>query len=195
MPDVQMTPGNKDPNRYRGKTIVSAAIITLIAAGAPAIDIFQQFEYENEGSRLTSYKDGESIWTICGGLTRYQGKPVTANMTLTVDECRAADKAAFEFALAAARRIVGEEAWASLSEASKAGLADMVHNLGEGRFAASTAAREIRAGHINDGCAAITLYIRDRNRDCRKAGSNCQGQPIRRMKADFLCLVPKADPS
>lgn len=190
--DIQMTPGNRDPKRYAGKALLSTAIVALIAAGAPAIDIFQQFEYENEGSRLTAYLDGESVWTICAGLTRYQGKPVYRGMTLSVAECRAADKEAFAYALRRAEEILGPVAWASLSEPAKAGLADMVHNLGETQFRNSTAVRELKAGRRNEGCAAITLFIRDRGRDCRKAGSNCQGQPIRRMKADALCLMENA---
>jgi GH24 family phage-related lysozyme (muramidase) len=60
---------------------------------------------------------------------------------------------------------------------------------GAARFAQTSAVRELKAGHRNEGCAAITLWIRDRGRDCRKAGSNCQGQPIRRMQEDELCLV------
>lgn len=183
-----MTPGNKDPKRYR-KTTLSLALVALIAAGAPARDILEQFLYEKEGSRLVAYLDGEKIWTICGGLTRYQGNAVTKGMTLTVDECRAADREAFDLALAQARKVVGEAVWATLSEAAKAGLASMVHNLGAARFAQTSAVRELKAGHRNEGCAAITLWIRDRGRDCRKAGSNCQGQPIRRMQEDELCLV------
>ena len=182
-----MTPGDKNPRRYR-KTVLSAAVVALVAAGAPAIDILDTFLYEVEGSRTKAYPDGEGIWTICGGLTRYKGAPVYKGMTLTPDECRIADKAAFALALAQARRIVGEEVWRKLPEATKAALASMVHNLGESRFAASTAVREIKAGRINEGCAALTLWIRDRGRDCRKEGSNCQGQPIRRMKEDDLCL-------
>jgi lysozyme len=190
MPDIAMTPGNRDPNRYRGKAILSAGIVALVMSGAPALDIFRDFAYENEGSRLTSYPDGEGIWTICGGLTRYQGKPVTRNMKLTREQCQAADEEAFKQALAEAEAIIKPEVWAVLSEATKAAIADLVHNLGKARAAASTAVRELNAGRINEGCAAMTLWIFDRKRDCRKAGSGCQGQPIRRMKEDALCLMP-----
>jgi lysozyme len=42
---------------------------------------------------------------------------------------------------------------------------------------------------MNDVCAQITRWIFDSGRDCRKAGSNCQGQPVRRMQEDELCLT------
>lgn len=187
--DIRMTPGNRDPARYGKASVLSAGVLALVMAGAPAHDILTKFLYEKEGSRLTAYPDGEGVWTICGGLTRYQGEPVHRGMKLSVAECEAADREAFALALAQAERIIGPAMWATLSEGAKAALASMVHNLGPQRFAASTAVRELRAGHRNAGCAAITLWIFDRKRDCRKAGSNCQGQPIRRMQEDELCLT------
>lgn len=188
MPDIQMTPGGKNPARYR-KTILSVAVLALIAAGKPAIDILDQVSYEKEGSRLEAYQDGEHIWTICKGLTRYNGKPVTQGMKLTPNECRVADRAALQEDLDAVRRMIHPAVYATMSEASKAGLADMVHNLGEQRVRDSSAVRLLNEGKRNEGCAAITLWIKDHGRDCRKAGSNCQGQPIRRMQEDELCLV------
>ena len=188
MPDIQMTPGGKNPARYR-KTILSVAVLALIAAGKPAIDILDQVSYEKEGSRLEAYQDGEHIWTICKGLTRYNGKPVTQGMKLTPNECRVADRAALHEDLDAVRRMIHPAVYATMSEASKAGLADMVHNLGEQRVRDSSAVRLLNEGKRNEGCAAITLWIKDHGRDCRKAGSNCQGQPIRRMQEDELCLV------
>jgi len=186
--DIDMTPGDKRPGRYR-KTTLSVAVLALIAAGKPAIDILDQVSYEKEGSRLEAYQDGEHIWTICKGLTRYDGKPVTQGLKLTPNECRVADRAALEDDLAAVRRMIRPDVYATLSEAAKAGLGDMVHTLGEPRVRDSSAVRLLNEGKRNEGCAAITLWIKDRGRDCRKAGSNCQGQPIRRMQEDELCLV------
>lgn len=191
--DIQMTPGNRDPSRYR-KTTLSAAILALIAAGASAPQLLEQFAHEKEGERLVAYLDGAGIATICGGLTTYEGKPVKLGMRLTTEQCRAADQAFLARDLAEAREIIRPEVWARLSEPAKASLGDVVHNLGKGKAREMSAVRLLNEGRLNDGCAAITLWIKDRGHgDCRKAGSGCQGQPIRRMQEDELCLVPIAD--
>lgn len=44
---------------------LSAAVLALIAAGAPAPDILDQFLDEKEGNHTTAYRDGAGIWTIC----------------------------------------------------------------------------------------------------------------------------------
>ena len=35
-----------------------------------------QFLDKKEGNRLVAYPDRKNIWTICGGATRVDGKPV-----------------------------------------------------------------------------------------------------------------------
>jgi lysozyme len=74
MPDIIMTPGNRAPGRYR-KTTLSVALVTLIAAGASSTDILDQFLNEKEGTRLTAYKDGKGLWTVCRGLTHVGASP------------------------------------------------------------------------------------------------------------------------
>lgn len=187
--DIQMTPGNKAPGRYR-KTTLSVAVAGLIATGASAPLILQQFGGEKEATRLVAYQDGAHIWTICTGLTVYEGKPVVQGMRLTREQCAAADAAFFARDLAEAQSIIRPAIWATLSEPAKAALGDLVHNLGKEKARDSSAVRLLNEGKRNEGCAAITLWIKDAGRDCRKAGSNCQGQPIRRMQEDELCLTP-----
>ncbi|EHY3286735.1 lysozyme, partial [Escherichia coli] len=46
---------------------LSAAVLALIAAGASAPDILDQFLDEKEGNHTTAYRDGAGIWTICRG--------------------------------------------------------------------------------------------------------------------------------
>jgi lysozyme len=186
-----MIPGNTDPGRYRN-SVLSVAMLALIAAGASAPTLLGQFLTEKEGSRLVAYQDGAHIWTICRGLTVYQGKPVYRGMHLSQAECDAADAAFIARDLAEAESIVRPDVWARMSEPAKTALGDMVHNLGNAKARDSRAVRLLNAGNVNDGCAAITLWIRDAGRDCRKAGSNCQGQPIRRMQEDELCLIGNA---
>jgi lysozyme len=189
--DIQMTPGNREPFRYR-KHVISAALVTLIAGGASAPQILQQFAGEKEATRLTAYRDGANIATICTGLTTYKGQPVRMGMKLTAEECRIADAEFFARDLAEARSIIRPDVWAALSEPARAALGDLVHNLGKAKARESSAVRLLNAGKRNEGCAAITLWIRDNGKDCRKAGSNCQGQPIRRMQEDELCLMGDA---
>ncbi len=62
---------------------LSAAVLALIAAGAPAPDILDQFLDEKEGNHTTAYRDGAGIWTICRGATRVDGKPVVPGMKLS----------------------------------------------------------------------------------------------------------------
>lgn len=189
--DIQMTPGNRDPGRYR-KTTLSVVLVSLIAAGASAPQILQRFAGEKEATRLVAYQDGAHIWTICTGLTVYKGKPVVKNMHLTAEECAAADSEFFARDLAEAQSIIRPEIWARMSEPAKASLGDLVHNLGKAKARDSSAVRLLNEGKVNEGCAAMTLWIRDRGADCRRVGSNCQGQPIRRMQEDELCLMGSA---
>lgn len=194
MPDIQMTPGNRDPQRYR-KTTLSVALVALIAAGASSTDILDQLLTEKEAERLVAYQDGVGIWTICKGLTRIPpvgGAPVYRGMRLAKGQCLEYDRQMEEQDLRDAQRIVRPEVWAKLSQAARAGIADFVHNLGPAKAASSSFIGELNAGHRNEACAAITLWIRDQGKDCRKAGSNCQGQPIRRMQEDELCLTGDA---
>lgn len=69
------------------KTKLSAAMLALIAAGASAPVLMDQFLNEKEGNSLTAYRDGSGIWTICRGATRVDGKPVTQGMKLTQAKC------------------------------------------------------------------------------------------------------------
>lgn len=62
---------------------LSAAVLALIAVGAPAPDILDQFLDEKEGNHTTAYRDGSGIWTICRGATVVDGKPVVPGMKLS----------------------------------------------------------------------------------------------------------------
>ncbi|EMO8322693.1 lysozyme, partial [Escherichia coli] len=55
---------------------LSAAVLALISAGAPAPEILDQFLNEKEGNHTTAYLDGAGIWTICRGAILVDGKPV-----------------------------------------------------------------------------------------------------------------------
>ena len=69
------------------------ALLTAFAMGGTGTvvvtqtDILNQFLNEKEGNRTTAYQDGKGIWTICRGITRIDGKPVTKGMRLTEKQC------------------------------------------------------------------------------------------------------------
>lgn len=65
---------------------LSAAVLGLVLAGAPASVILDQFLNEKEGNSLTAYKDGSGIWTICRGATTVDGKPVVQGMKLSAEK-------------------------------------------------------------------------------------------------------------
>ncbi len=70
---------------------LSAAVLALIAAGAPAPDILDQFLDEKEGNHTTAYRDGAGIWTICRGAIMVDGKPVVPGMKLSKAKCVSAN--------------------------------------------------------------------------------------------------------
>lgn len=185
-----MTPGDKNPNRYRNRTLLSVALAGLIAAGASTTDIYKQVLDEKEGSRTTAYLDSAHIWTICRGLTKIYGRAVRSTDKLAQEECDRLDAAEQVKGLAEMESMVKPDVWRTLSPAARAGLASWcVHNLGASKCRTSTALRELNAGHRNEACAAITLWIKDGGKDCRDRANGCLGQVNRRQLEDELCLV------
>lgn len=69
------------------KTKISAAVLGLVLAGAPASVILDQFLDEKEGNSLMAYRDGGGLWTICRGATMVDGKPVVQGMKLSAEKC------------------------------------------------------------------------------------------------------------
>lgn len=65
------------------KTKLSATMLALIAAGSSAPVLMEQFQKEKEGTSLIAYQDQGGVWTICGGVTYVNGKPVFKDMKLT----------------------------------------------------------------------------------------------------------------
>jgi lysozyme len=69
------------------KTKLSAAMLGLIAAGASAPTLMDQFLDEKEGNSLTAYRDGSKVSGLFAEATRIDGKPVTQGMKLTQAKC------------------------------------------------------------------------------------------------------------
>lgn len=187
-----MTPGNADPQRYKGRSRISAAVAALILAGAGAGAIYKQVLDEKEGSRTKAYLDGAGIWTVCRGLTRIYDRPVVPADRLTVAECDRLDELEQAKGLEEMRLLVKPEVWETLSPAARAGLASWcVHNIGASKCSKSTALRRLNEGKRNEACAAITLWIKDGGKDCRDRANGCFGQVDRRQLEDELCLLQR----
>ena len=145
---------------------LSAAVLALIAAGAPAPDILDQFLDEKEGNHTTAYRDGAGIWTICRGAILVDGKPVVPGMALAWVE---------------------KNIKVPLTEPQKAGIASFCpYNIGPGKCFPSTFYRRINAGDRRGACEAIRWWIKDGGRDCRIRSNNCYGQVFRRDQESAL---------
>ncbi|MDR6298257.1 lysozyme [Pantoea dispersa] len=164
---------------------LSAVMLSLIAAGASAPVLMSQFQEEKEGSSLTAYPDAGGVWTICGGVTRVNGKPVVKGMKLTAEQCRAIDKAEQAKALTWVDRNVH----VPLTEPQKVGIASFCPwNIGPGKCLPSTFYRKLNAGDRKGACAEIKRWIFDGGRDCRIRSNGCYGQILRRdQESELTC--------
>ncbi len=114
---------------------LSAAVLALIAAGAPAPDILDQFLDEKEGNHTTAYRDGAGIWTICRGAILVDGKPVVPGMKLSKEKCDRVNAIERDKALAWVEKNIK----VPLSEPQKAGIASFCpYNIGPGKCFPST---------------------------------------------------------
>lgn len=122
---------------------LSAAVLALIAAGAPAPDILDQFLDEKEGNHTTAYRDGAGIWTICRGAILVDGKPVVPGMKLSKEKCDRVNAIERDKALAWVEKNIK----VPLTEPQKAGIASFCpYNIGPGKCFPSTFYRRINAG-------------------------------------------------
>jgi lysozyme len=168
------------------KTKLSAAVLALVLGGASADKILDQFLDEKEAVRTTAYQDGgQRIWTICRGLTRIEGKPVTRGMKLSYSQCKRYDALERDKAIAWVRRNVT----VPLSEPAVAGIASFCpYNIGPAKCFPSTFYKKLNAGDRIGACAEIKRWIFDGGRDCRIKANNCAGQPVRRgQESELTC--------
>ncbi|MCK0552561.1 lysozyme [Pantoea ananatis] len=162
---------------------LSAAMLALIAGGASAPVLMSQFQSEKESIRLTAYTDNGGIWTICGGVTRVDGKPVVKGMHLTAEQCRAIDRAEQAKALA----WVDKNVHVPLTEPQKVGIASFCPwNIGPGKCLSSTFYRKLNSGDRKGACAEIKRWIFDGGKDCRIRSNGCAGQIVRRDQESAL---------
>jgi len=167
------------------KTKLSAAMLALIAAGASAPVMMAQFQKEKEGTSLIAYQDQGGKWTICGGVTAVNGKPVFKGMRLTQTQCDVIDKAEQAKALA----WVDKNIHVPLTEPQKVGIASFCPwNIGPAKCFTSTFYRKLNAGDRTGACTEIKRWVRDGGKDCNVRANNCYGQVIRRdQESELTC--------
>lgn len=121
---------------------LSAAVLALIAAGASAPQILDQFLDEKEGNHTKAYRDGSGIWTICRGATVVDGKPVIPGMKLSKEKCAQVNAIERDKALAWVERNIK----VPLTEPQKAGIASFCpYNIGPGKCFPSTFYKRLNA--------------------------------------------------
>ncbi|PZY03346.1 lysozyme [Escherichia coli] len=154
---------------------LSAAVLALIAAGASAPEILDQFLDEKEGNH--------TIWTICRGAILVDGKPVVPGMKLSKEKCDRVNAIERDKALA----WVAKNIKVPLTDPQKAGIASFCpYNIGPGKCFPSTFYKRINAGDRKGACEAIRWWIKDGGRDCRIRSNNCYGQVSRRDQESAL---------
>ena len=170
------------------KAKFSAAMLALLAAGASAPVLFDQFIGEREGNTLTAVIDPGGVWSICRGVTRIDGHPVVKGMKLTQSQCDHYNAIERDKALAWVQKNVH----VPLTEPQKVGIASFCpYNIGPGKCFPSTFYRKLNAGDRKGACAEIRRWVFDGGRDCRltKGQANgCYGQvDLRDQESALTC--------
>lgn len=177
---------SKDAPKSKKGLVISAAVAALIAAGAGADKIAEQFIGEKEGNKLAAYYDAGGVPTICGGIT---GPDVRIGQVETPEGCARRNKAMHAAKFAELDRLVK----VPLSEPAKAGIMSFcTYNIGSGKCRNSTFLAMLNDPKVPraDACAQIRRWIFDGGRDCRVKANNCAGQVVRREQEEFLCNSP-----
>ncbi|WP_427167720.1 lysozyme [Citrobacter koseri] len=165
------------------RTKLSAAVLALVLASAPASVILDQFLQEKEGNTLVAVMDPGGVWSLCRGVTRIDGKPVVKGMKVTQAKCDQVNAIERDKALAWVERNVK----VPLTEPQKAGIASFCpYNIGPGKCLPSGFFRKLNAGDRKGACAEIRRWIFDGGKDCRIRSNNCFGQVSRRDQESAL---------
>ncbi|WP_393950345.1 lysozyme [Kluyvera intermedia] len=166
-----------------GKAKFSAAMLALIAAGATAPEMFDQFMKEKEGNALVAVVDPGGVWSLCHGVTVINGKRVVKGQTATQAQCKKVNAIERDKALVWVDRNIK----VPLTEPQKVGIASFCpYNIGPGKCIPSGFFRKLNAGDRKGACAEIKRWIFDGGRDCRIRSNNCFGQIERRDQESAL---------
>lgn len=170
----------------RKRTALSAAVLALVAAGASAPQIMDQFIREKEsGDRyeLKAYQDGAKVWTVCDGKTA----GVTRDTVMTKAKCDAWRKTEIGQRLAYVHSIIR----VPMSEPAWAGVGSWCFNVGNAACGKSTAVRLLNQGNQAAGCRALLQWrfiTREGVKiDCSTDQPYCSGVWERRQGEAELC--------
>lgn len=177
------------------------ALLTAFALGTGGAgvvvtqtDIMNQFLDEKEGNSLMSYLDSAKppIWTICRGITRIDGKPVTRGMRMTEAQCDVLNSKEAEASL----KWVRDNISVPLNPIQQVGIASFCpYNIGQTKCKGSTFFKLLQAGQWQQACKQIPRWVFDGGKDCRVKANGCSGQPIRREQEEYLCLYTLGETS
>lgn len=162
-------PINKITASRRGKAAIAGALLVAAITGGnaylteprtpPAVILATNSLIKPwEGLVLKSHWDPfAKIWDICYGETRINGKPVTAGMSFTEDECDVIlEKRVFnDYYMPLTKRIKGFTGFPISVQAAQISGA---YNFGVAGMAGSTAARLAVAGKYRQACEAQTAW-------------------------------------
>lgn len=165
------------------KTKLSAAMLALLASGATAPILFDQFVSEKEGNVLVAVVDPGGMWSICHGVTVIDGKRVEKGQTATEAQCKKVNAIERDKALAWVDRNIK----VPLTEPQKVGIASFCpYSIGPGKCYPSTFYKKLNSGDRIGACAEIKRWIFDGGKDCRIRSNNCFGQIERRNQESAL---------
>jgi lysozyme len=161
---------------------LSAAMLSLIAAGASAPVLFDQFISEKEGNALVAVVDPGGVWSLCHGVTVINGKPVIKGQRATEEQCKKVNAVERDKALAWVQKNIH----VPLTEPQKVALPRSALTTSAPKCFPSTFYQRINAGDRKGACEAIRWWIKDGGKDCRVRSNNCYGQIERRDQESAL---------
>jgi lysozyme len=158
--------------------------------------LFAAFYQSEDGGRFRAevYLDGRGIPTACGGLTSAATKPIGVEIklgqTYTRERCQ-------ELGYRIAQRFsdtIRPHVRVPVAMREVFAYLHFAWNIGPDAFIRSTLLRKLNAGDYRGACDQILVWVYSDGKDCRKAGSNCRGIPIRRAGEHAICIGKVAIP-
>lgn len=162
------------PKKLPRKALASAALITLLGAGAAQMSVDKVAEYE--GYIPEAYQCPAGVWTKCFGDTTN----VTPGATYTFEECvESINTRLLELARPVAACVPG---LLQQPDKVRAAVVSMAYNIGPAAFCKSSVAVAMRAGDYETGCRRIAAIY------TTAKGVELAGLVKRRKAESAMCL-------